>query len=316
MYADDHGRIRVGVTGAAGYLGRALCRRLAADPWIELVVGLDERAWPQPQELIEGGVEFYQADVADPGLADRLVGLDAVCHLAFVLDPGVTDAQAHRANVEGSWQLLQACQASQVQRVVVASSVSAYGAVPGGGERLTEQAPLRASPGFRYAFHKALVERMVDRFAAGHSQPQIVRLRIATVLGPPPRPGAADDLLRAPVLPFPSTFRVQFVHVDDVAEAFVAALRPVASGIYNVAAEPPLSPADIATITGQRRLPLPRSWLAATAKLLGLLPLTDPGRLAYITHPILVDTSRIETELGWHPDHDGLDCLRALFSAS
>ncbi len=316
MYADEHGRIRVGVTGAAGYLGRALCRRLAADPWIELVVGLDQRDWPQPEELAEGAFEFYRADVADPDLADRLIGLDAVCHLAFVLDPAVPDPQAHRANVEGSWQLLQACQASRVERVVIASSVSAYGAEPRVGGRLTEQDPLRAGAGFRYAFHKALVERMVDRFAASHPRPQIVRLRIATVLGPPPRPGAADDLLRAPVLPFPSTFRVQFVHVDDVAEAFVAALRPAASGIYNVAAEPPLSPADIVTITGQRRLPVPRSWMVGAARLLEMLPMTDPGRLAYITHPILVDTSRIETQLGWRPEHDGLDCLRALISAS
>lgn len=301
------------VTGAAGYLGSALCRRLVADPWVELVVGLDRQAWPRPDELSEGSFEFYPQDIADPDLTDRLIGLDALCHLAFVLDPHIPDAQAHRANVEGTWRVLQACQASGLSRVVVASSVSAYGARPDNPARLTEADALRAGPGFRYAFHKALVERMLDRFAAQHPVPQIVRLRIATVLGPPPRPGAADDLLRMPILAFPPAFQVQFVHVDDVAQGFLAALKPHALGIYNLAADPPMSGSEIVTITGQRYLPLPRALLSAGSRLLGLLPLTDPGRLDYITHPILVDTSRIEIELGWRPEHDGLECLRALF---
>jgi len=314
MYADDHGRIRVGVTGAAGYLGRVLCRQLVADPWVELVVGLDRAPWPRPDELSEGTFEFYPTDLADPAMADRLIGLDAVCHLAFVLDTRSSDAQAHRTNVEGTWRLLQACTTRGVERVVVASSVSAYGARPDNPRRLTEAAALRAGPGYRYAFHKVLVEGMLDRFEAGCVRPQIVRLRIATVLGPPPRPGAAEDLLRAPVLPLPPSFEVQFVHVDDVAAAFIAALKPKASGVYNVAAEPPLTAAQIAAVTGQHHLIVPRALLAAGSRLLGLLPVADPDRLAFITYPILVDTSRIQTELGWRPEHDGLDCLEALFA--
>lgn len=314
MYADGHGRIRVAVTGAAGYLGRALCRRLVADPWVELVIGLDVVPWPAPEELSEGSFEFYRADVNDPDLADRLVGLDALCHLAFVLDSCVSNERAHQVNVEGSWAVVKAAAEAGLKRVVVASSVAAYGALPDNPLRLTEENPLRAKPGYRYAFHKALVERMLDRFETKACGPSVVRLRICTVLGPPPRPGTADALLRAPVLPFPGSFRVQFVHVDDVADAFLLGLGEKACGAYNVAAEDALSGREISAVTGQRWLPVPAVVLRISSKLLASGLLADPDRLAFIANPILVDTSRIQTELDFRPRYDGLACLESLFA--
>ncbi len=303
----------MGVTGAAGYLGRTLCRTLVAHPWVELVVGLDIKPWPDASELRDGSFEFYRVDVNSPDQADRLVGLDALCHLAFVIDSDRSDDLAHRVNVEGSWSLMDAAIRCGLRRVVLASSVSAYGALPDNPPRLTEDHPLRAGSTFRYAFHKVLVEKILDRFERLYPDLSVVRLRIATVLGPPPRPGAATDVLSAPVLALPRSFQTQFVHADDVATAFLAALHENASGAYNVAAEPPLSGREIAVVTGQRYLPLPGALLGLASNLLQMLPVRDPGRLDFLNNPILVDCTRIETELDWHPRHDTFACLRALF---
>ncbi len=247
------------MTGAAGYLGRTLCRTLVAHPWVELVVGLDEKPWPDAQELRDGSFEFYRIDINSPDLADRLVGLDALCHLAFVVDSDRPDDLAHVVNVEGTFSLLRVAVRCGLRKVVLASSVSAYGALSDNPRRLTENHPLRAGPTFRYAFHKVLVERMLDRFERQHPALSVVRLRIATVLGPPPRPGAVAEMLSASVLALPRSFQTQFVHLDDVAAAFVAGLQDKATGAYNVAADPPLAGREIAVVTGQRYPPRPKT---------------------------------------------------------
>jgi UDP-glucose 4-epimerase len=312
--SNSSGRLRVAVTGASGYVGRALCRRLLGHPWVDLVVGLDRAAWPDPDFLGDPRFEFYQSDINDPDLADRLIGLDAVCHLAFVLDAQVPDRTAHRVDVEGSQALVRVVEELGLSRLVVASSVSAYGALADNPPRITEKQPLRARPGFRYAFHKVLVERLLDGLEERQPDCAVVRLRICTVLGPPPRPGTADSLLRAPILPMPPSFRVQFVHLDDVVEAFVLALQAQARGPYNVAAREPLSGREICQISGQHYLPLPASLLDLGARALGFGPWPDPGRLSFIAHSIVVDPGRIERELGWLPRHDARAALGALFS--
>lgn len=295
------------VTGAAGYLGRALVARLAREPGVGRVVALDRRAdlrWPP-------GVSAHAIDVAAPGLERLLRGLDAVFHLAFVLAAKVPDAEARRTNLEGTRSVTDAVLRAGVGRLVVAGSVSAYGAVPGRKLPLAEDALLEAGAGFRYAHHKALVERWLDGVERAHPDLAVVRLRMATILGSPPRPGQGASLLRAPVLVLPPSLRVQVLHVDDAARACVRALQPEARGPYNVAGAPPLSGPDLARLLGKPLVSMPAGVLRALAGAWRALGGRDPERLDYLRHPILVDCARIRRELGWSPEHSAADTLRA-----
>ena len=301
-------RLHAAVTGAAGYLGRVLCRRLGADARFGSVLALDRQAWSPP-----AGAEARVLDINDPALADALQGIDVMFHLAFALGSSAADAEMQRANIDGARAACEAVAAAGVRTLVVSSSVSAYGALPDNPTRLVETDPLRAGPGFRYARHKAAVEQMLDRFEAEHPRLRVARLRIATVVGPPPRPGAVSEVLALPVLPLPRSFRAQFVHVEDVAEALMlAALGDNARGAYNIAADPPLDAAVLAAISGQRHLRVPGAVFALLSSAAHWLRLTDPDRVDFLRHPILVDCARARDELGWRTRYDGEACLRAL----
>ncbi|MBN2497482.1 MAG: NAD-dependent epimerase/dehydratase family protein [Deltaproteobacteria bacterium] len=300
--------MRVAVTGAAGYLGRALCAELAAQAGVRSVLAIDrlapQAAWPEK-------VDFVRCDVCDPRLAELLRGCRALAHLAFCLGGGASDAEAHRCDVEGSLAVLGACARAGVERIAVASSVSAYGARPDLPRPIAETQPLGARPGFRYGFHKACQDRLAAGFAERHPELAVARLRICTVLGPPPRPGAVSRLLESPVLALPPGLAVQFVHVRDAAGAIALALLRAARGVFHVAAEPAMRGREIAAVTGQRYLALPAGPLEGARRLLGLAGLPDPG-LGLLCHPIVVDAGKAREALGWAPRFDGPACLRAL----
>ena len=252
--------------------------------------------------------------MARDDLHDPFRDATAVCHLAFILGSSADDETARRVNIRGTERVLEAAAAAGVEHVTIASSVSAYGALADNPHRLHETAPLRADDRYRYAWHKRLVEQWLDDFEQQHPEPAVARLRISVVLGPPPRPGSATRVLTIPVLPLPGSFQVQFVHVDDVAEAFVLALQHQARGAFNVSADPPLGTADIARLTGQRRLPLPATLFGLAAPILGRLGVRDVGRLDFLRHPLLVDCSKIRSQLGWEPRFSGSTALRTVLA--
>ena len=79
------------VTGAAGFLGRAVVRALRDDPSVKGVVALDRR--PDGVE----GVRWVRADVRDPDL-HRHLEADVVVHLAFVV---LGDLERRRTSTSG-----------------------------------------------------------------------------------------------------------------------------------------------------------------------------------------------------------------------
>lgn len=302
--------LRVGVTGACGYLGHALCRRLLQDAEVAQVVALDRVPWPGQDP--DPRFKMTQVDIAQGVSPALFEGLDAVCHLAFVLGSGASDAVAARVDLGGSLAVLEAAAAAGVKQVIISSSVSAYGARPDNPPRLTEESPLRATRDFRYAHHKALLEATLVMFQKTHPEVHVVSLRISTILGPPPRTGAVTELLTAPVLVLPEELRVQFVHVEDVVEAVLCCLERPLRGVFNLAAEPPLSPAHIARLTGQPCVVLPGWLVNAASWCLRRLSVSDVGRVDFLRWPIVVDTSKAQQELGWRPKYDGRACVQAL----
>lgn len=301
---------KIVVTGGAGYLGRALLHRLTRQSLFEEILLLDRTPVPPDPKVHFRRVELSELKSHD--LDELLFGADVICHLAFAIDSSISDQEARSVNLEATERLYSSAARCKVRKFIMASSVSAYGAVTREKGRLNEDAPLLAEPSFRYAFHKALLERRLEALDVGCKGPELVRLRIATIMGPPERPGQVTSILSAPFLFLPRGFSVQFVHVDDVAEIFLLAMRSGVIGAFNVAAEPPLDGFALAELTGQIHVPIPDLVLSAIAKALGVFGVKDPGRIDFLRHPILVDSSRAQRELGAKFKYDGCRCVRAL----
>jgi nucleoside-diphosphate-sugar epimerase len=123
------------VTGAAGFIGSHLVDALVARG--EQVRALDNFATGQAENLagVRDRIEFTEASLLDrEALAKAVDGVDVIFHLAALpsVPRSVKDPRSsHVANIEGTFEVLEAARAAGVKRVVYAASSSAYGNQPG-----------------------------------------------------------------------------------------------------------------------------------------------------------------------------------------
>jgi len=118
-------RERVAVTGAGGFVGAALCRRLAADGYA--VLGLDVNA-AVAARVRDAGAEFRVADTTDRvALEDALTGVRRVAHTAAVVGDWGPRELYERVNVGGTANVIDTARAVLAERVVHVSSVAIWG---------------------------------------------------------------------------------------------------------------------------------------------------------------------------------------------
>lgn len=301
------------VTGAAGYWGFRVAKRLASEAGAR-VIGLDAE---QPAEEIEG-IDFIQADVRNPLVVKLLdtEGVEAVCHLAF--RPAVRRSEAaFDLNVMGTMKVLGACAESGVGKVVLKSSTAVYGARRSNSAFLREDHPLQGSR--RYGYTRDWVE--VEAFCNGfrHQAPDVglTILRFPGIIGPTadtPMTRFLGELSTLSLLGFDPM--MQLIHEDDVVEALVHALSSDASGAFNVAAEDVLPLNKIRGLAGKPPLLLFHPfayWGAGFLRGAGLgLGSLMPIELDYLRYSWVGDLTRMRRELGFEPRHTAEEALREL----
>jgi UDP-glucose 4-epimerase len=299
--------LTVAVTGPTGDIGRALLRRLEADPLVGRVLGMARREF-DPSSLGLEKTEYRQGDVLDRDAVQALAGeADVLVHLAFIIVGGREETRS--VNLEGSRNVFEA--ARGVRRLVYTSSVAAYGFHAGNPQPLTEDVPARGTDAHYYSAQKAELEATL-REALDGADTETYVLRPCIVAG-----GDALALVEAfpsllrkapvgPVLPDPGT-PFQLVHTEDVALALAAAVRGDGEpGVYNLAGAGTITVADLARAFGWRSLPVPRAGVAVSAAVTGKLPLMPPQAswLNALRVPVVMDTARAREQLGWDPRHD------------
>jgi UDP-glucose 4-epimerase len=294
--------VAIGVTGAAGLVGSALCAVLAETPGVTRLVGLDVR---EPARHARG-LEFHRADVAHTELKPLFEGLDVIVHLASVVDPIPDESLMAKVNVEGTRRVLDAAASVGVRKIVRVSSAAAYGAWANNPVPLTEDAPLRPNPGFSPAVQAAEVERLLAEWRDDHPGVVVTTLRTAPVFGP-----GAERLPSRLVLGHPplrvrgATPPVQATHVGDLVDALALVVHDDHPGTFNVASNGWLDHATARALLPPSAAPalpaqllerlLTRSWESG----LGDVP---PGVVPYLQHPWVIANDRLQA-LGWHPDH-------------
>lgn len=313
--------MRIVITGASGNVGTSLLEALADEPRVDEIVGVARR---RPASEFPR-TTFMTADVATDDLSAVFRGADAVVHLAWLIQPGRDETVTHRVNVLGSERVFAAAVTAGVKAIVYASSVGTYS--PGPKDELVDESwPTNGIATSFYSRHKVAVERALDRLEREQPDLRIVRMRPGLIFkaqaateirrlfaGPfLPRPLLRPALI--PVVPDISRLRFQAVHSLDVGAAYRAALLSDARGAFNLAADPPLGPPELAEVLQARRVAIParvlRGAAAATFKL--RLQPSEPGWLDMALAVPLMDSARARSELGWSPRHQALDTLREL----
>lgn len=238
------------VTGAAGFIGHAVCLRLASmghrliavdsfDPYYEPALKRDRAA-----RLAGAGIEVRDLDVVDFASLLKMSereGVTRAVHLAA--QAGVRHSISapfayQHANLAGHLSVLECCRAlSGFEHLVYASSSSVYGNRPIEGGRFSETDRVDR-PASLYAATKRAGELMSESYATLYGLPQS-GLRFFTAYGPWGRPDMAyfsftrRILAGEPIEIFgEGRMRRDFTFVDDVVDGILGVLdRPPEPGI-------------------------------------------------------------------------------------
>lgn len=302
------------VTGAAGFIGRALCGRLAREGYrVRAVVRRDAGGWPAGIEAVELG-EIG----ADTDWGAVLAGVRCVVHLAgraHRMNEGGEAAQAcHRANAEATAALARAAARAGVRRLVFASSVKVNGESSDPGRPFREQdAP---NPADDYARSKWQAEQALGRVAA-ETGLEIVVLRLPLVYGPGVKANFLA-LLRAVDrgLPLPLgrvDNRRSLLYLDNLVDAILLCLaHPAAAGRTFLLSDgddvsTPRLIRVMARALGRRPrlLPLPVAWLKRLGRWTG-----RAAAVERLTGSLAVDGAAIREQLGWRPACSAEEGLR------
>lgn len=216
----------IGVTGATGFLGRHIVRRLVA-------AGHTCRCWHRPKsdrsgfDDLAGGIEWTEGTLGDTSANAALTdGVDAVVHAALERYGAGFRASADesvlpflQANLMGSLQLIERARLAGVGRFVFISTCALHEVILD-DRPLDEAHPLWATG--HYGAHKAAIEAFVSSFGRGKDL-NICSLRPTGIYGVnhPPRRSKWFDIVSEVVAgkPFSSDSGGKEVHAADVAKA-------------------------------------------------------------------------------------------------
>ena len=296
------------VTGVSRYIGARVASRLAADPRIERVIGLDPH---DPPAAFAGMLTDVELIAADPRTATKAIadlGAEAVVHLAVT---GAPDSHAggraamKEQNVIGTMQLLAAAQAATpLRKLVVRSSTAAYGASFKDPAVFTEDTEPRAVPRGAFARDILDIEGYVRGFRRRRPDVGATVLRFAPMISSI----ASTTLTRMFAQPFVPTVmgrdaRLQFVHVDDALEILHRSVVEDHPGTFNVAGAGVLALSQAVRRAGRVSVPLLEGTLSSIAALARNIGVGQIGldQLDLFVHGRVVDTSRLVAEFGFTP---------------
>ena len=311
--------MKVLVTGATGFTGKALVRRLLDEG--HQVVGLDYKEGHKTGELREWGAEVVIGSVTDKAVARRCMqGVDVVQHLAAAFrEMNVPESHYDEVNVGGTRTMLEAAREVGVRKFIYCSTCGVHGNVdnPPGGE----DAPIQPADYYQLTKYKA--EPLVLEYAREGHKATIIRPAAIYGPGDPERFYLIFKRVAKGWFPMFGSGKTLYhpLYIDNLVDAFVLAMDPERGNgeAYLIADEEYVTVEDLVRRTGRamgidvkfRRFPV---WLVVVVghaiekacKPFGITPPIFPRRVDWYRQNRAFRIDKARRELGYTP-RVGLD---------
>jgi nucleoside-diphosphate-sugar epimerase len=306
--------MKVLVTGATGFLGKAIVKALVASGH-EVVALARPASEPKPAQ----GVTFLRGDLRQKGeWCERIVGVDAIVHAAAATSGGFPEQFA--STVLATENLLECVDWARLKRFVLISTFSVYD-YSAGGSRLDETHPIEPDPSRRdaYTWTKLLQEEAVTAACAQHNVP-LVSIRPGAIYGPGKDWDAGAALKAGPFdLVLSPLASMRLTHVDNCADAIVRAVESDTIGAYNIVDDENPTYAAFhrrcrkAGVTGRPAIYVPWWTVALAGSIVRFINSTFLGKRARLPEfldlprqrarwrPFRYTNARAKAELGWTP---------------
>jgi UDP-glucose 4-epimerase len=305
---------RILVTGGCGLIGSTTVNNLLRSRDPSQVILLDNLSRGSLRNvdaaLQDARVKLVHGDIRDRGLMRKLChGMDAVIHLAAlrITACAAEPREAFSVMCEGSFNVVEACQATGVKKMVAASSASIYGAAEAFP---TDEAHHPYGNRTLYGAAKLMLEGLLRSYNDMYGLPYVA-LRYFNVYGPRmDTHGKYTEVLirwmdrieagHPPLILGDGMASMDFVYIDDIARANVLALESDAEDeVFNIASGVETSLIELAD---------------KLLRVMGsdLKPEFGPERKVNAVPRRLADTSKAEVMLGFRAStslDDGLASL-------
>jgi UDP-glucose 4-epimerase len=312
--------VRYLITGGSGYIGGRLVDVLCEREETERIVIVDVRA----PRLVKQKTEFVKGDVRDGAAIKDLLErheIDALVHLAFILNPIRDEPMMYDVDVNGTQAVLRAASEAGTQQALVTSSATAYGAFPDNPKPIAEDWPVRGAPDFPYARDKADSDRICQLWAAEHPDRVMTIVRPSIVFGPSVDNYIVRSFENGPFVPILDGVDEEFqlVHEDDVVTALLALLDGKVAGAFNLAGDGTMTWGRAAEMIGKktRQVSLKNMKRFAGTMWKLRIPRTEapPGNLDFIRYPWVVSTEKLKAATDWQPRFDTLETFKVTMRA-
>lgn len=305
------------VSGATGFLGGALSRRLHNMGWDVTALG---RNTSKLDQLKREGIRAHRLDLKEKGdMVNACKEQEIVFHCAALPSPWGNFEEFYQANVIGTRNIIRGCEEHKVKRLVYVSTPSIYF---GYSSRINvrETAPL-PEPVSNYAATKLLAEQEMDEaFARGLA---VIAIRPRAIFGP------GDTVIFPRLIPRLRSGRlpilgdgenlVDLTYIENVVDALLLCVNSPAGTLgkkYNISNDEPIKLWDlIKRICTDLNLPVPKRKLsyqtamaaASTLEAIFTLIPTHPEppitrmSISMMANSTTLDINAAKSELGYQP---------------
>lgn len=293
---------RLLITGGAGFIGSNFVHFILERYPSYRVLNLDKLTYAGNLENLSDlekhpRHEFIQGDICDPGLVEQILkaGVDAVINFAAEshVDRSILQSSEFvETNVVGTLNLIELCRKQKTGRFIQISTDEVYGSLGVSGAFI-EDSPI--APNSPYAASKASADLLVRSYYHTHGFPGIIT-RCSNNYGPYQFPEKLIPLLITNALagmPLPiygdGLYVRDWIHVQDHCAAIDKVLHEGTNGdVYNIGARQEMPNLEVARLI-----------LRTLGKDESLITYVEdrPGH----DRRYAIDSSRLETKLGWRP---------------